>query len=242
MNTALLHRFNIVLVRPKDSRNLGATARAMTNMGFSRLTLVSPECSIDDEAYAVSVGCTVVLDTAKVVGSISEAVQGAGLVAGFTRRVGKHRPASRRLRESVPRWLRLAEKNEIALLFGPEDYGLSGEDLAFCQEVVRIDTADRFPSINLAQAVLLVCHEVFLAAREASPSPAARKLASAEEREALLESVFRALQRLEYFGGRDPAHAMNYFRQTFDRASLSSDDVRLWRGVFERVIKRLKES
>jgi tRNA/rRNA methyltransferase len=236
----ILKQVRIVLVRPKDPRNLGATARAMTNMGFSRLTLVSPECSINDEASAVSVGCTEVLEKARVVPGIAEAVKGAGLVVGFTRRVGKHRPASRSLRENASRWVQLADQNEIAFLFGPEDYGLTGDDLAFCQEAVRIPTAEKFPSINLAQAVMLVCYEVLLAASGTPRSAATPQLAPAEEREALLKSMFEALQRLEYFGGRDPTHSMTFFRQTFDRAGLSSDDVRLWRGVFERVIKRIK--
>jgi len=208
-------------------------------MGLSNLVLVAPRCSIDDDAYAVAVGCRDVLDASRTADSIPEAVRGCGLVVGMTRRGGKHRPVSRRLRGSATRWVDLARDNEIALVFGPEDHGLAGGELAHCRELVRIPTADAFPSINLAQAVILVCYEVFLASSGAPAAPGGKKLAAAEEREELLASMFRALEVLEYFGGRDPKHAMQYFRRTFDRAGLSSDDVRLWRGVFERVIRRL---
>jgi len=234
-----LEQFRIVLVRTKDPRNLGATARALTNMGLSRLVLVAPECAVDDDAYAVAVGCRGVLDVARIVGSIPEAVEGAGLVVGSTRRTGRYRRARSNLREAASRWVGFAAENEVALLFGPEDYGLSGEDLAHCQELVRIPTAERFPSINLAQSVMVVCYEVFLAARGPESAAAGRKLAPAEERDALLRSMLDALARLEYFGGRDPSHAMQFFRETFDRAGLTSDDVRLWRGVFERVRQRV---
>jgi len=239
VDTHLFDRFRIVLVRPKDSKNLGATARAMTNMCLSHLVLVAPRCEIDDDAYAVAVGCRAVLESARVVDTIPDAVRGCGLTVGMTRRGGRHRPVSRRIRSSAVRWAGLAAENEIALLFGPEESGLSGDELTHCRELVRIPTGDAFPSINLAQSVMIVAYEVFMAVTGGPTPPIPGRLASAEEREALLDSMFEALKQLEYFGGREPKYAMQYFRKTFDRAGLSPDDVRLWRGVFERVLRRV---
>jgi tRNA/rRNA methyltransferase len=236
----LLDRFRIVLVRPKDSRNLGMVSRAMMNMGFRHLVMVNPRCEINEESYMTAVGCREILDHARIVESILDGVRECSHVIGTTRRVGRGRSTTKALRPLAQKWIGLAKENEIAILFGPEDRGLSTEDLKICRDRVRIPTADPFPSLNLAQAVLIVSYEILSASQGEQMAPPHKKVAPMDEQERLFADMQKALEAIQYFGARNPDYSMQHFRDLFTRAAASSDDVRLWRGIFTRLIRRLK--
>src|SRR5690606_37863173 len=144
----------IVLVRTKESANVGAAARAMLNFGLSDLWLVAPRCRIDNRAYALASHAEEVLKTATTVDDLSEALAGRTLVAGTSARPRKaENYLVRSPREAAPQ---LGAGS--AVLFGPEDHGLSNDELTLCQLHVVIPTRD-FSSLNLAQAVLVVAYE-----------------------------------------------------------------------------------
>jgi tRNA/rRNA methyltransferase len=137
----------------------------------------------------------------------------------------------------VKSWVDEANDNTVALVFGPEDFGLSTEDLRLCTERIRLPTAERFPSLNLAQAVLLVSYEVYCASRGGPRGISKKKRASLEETSGLYSHMEEALIRTRYFGARNTEFAMRCFQDIFTRAALSPDEVRMWRGVFSRVIR-----
>ena len=232
-------RFRMVLVGTRNPRNLGTAVRAMANMGFSRLYLVNPQCDVDDDARAAAASCYPLLDSLKICPSIVEAIADCGFVIGTTRRSGRRRRVNVGVADRAGGWLEIAEANEVAILFGPEDFGLSSHDLDYCDERVQIPTAASDPSLNLAQSVLLICYEISQAEVSPQSHSKVRKLAPAGQREGMLSSMEDVLNRLEYFGTRNPEHAMAFFREMFLRATLSEEDVRMWRGVFARMLKRL---
>ncbi|MFQ5646824.1 MAG: RNA methyltransferase [bacterium] len=156
-----LNNIGIVLVRTQEPGNAGAACRAMRNTGISELILVSP---IDFQAKQnrwMACGSFDLLKNAETAGSLSEALSDKGLTVGFTRRTGSTRGPVITLRESLPEIAAAAEDNKVALVFGNEMNGLSNEELLQCQALVTIPCAPENPSLNLAQAVMVCCYELF---------------------------------------------------------------------------------
>jgi tRNA/rRNA methyltransferase len=163
----------VVLVRPREEGNVGAAARAMANMGLERLILVEPAAALGPTARAFAVGARQVLDGCSRVASLREAL------APFPRVVGTTSTRDRRQAAPLigPRELpeRLAADppgTPVALVFGPEVGGLTNEELACANLVVRIPCAPVQPTLNLAQAVLILAYELYQA-RLGDPGPAA---------------------------------------------------------------------
>ena len=155
---------HVVLVEPGDSLNVGAVARAMSNLGFANLHLVAPPRY--DAARAAISACwaTPLLAQARVHDDLGAALADMRHVVGFAAREGRHRPQQQLLHE----WAgRLAQQPPVrtALLFGPEDHGLTQEHISHCQWLVRIPSAAENPSFNLAQAVLLALYERYAICR-----------------------------------------------------------------------------
>src|SRR5262245_23164396 len=147
----------VVLVRPSRPRNVAAAARAMKNMGLHRLKIVSPPEGLRDaEARALAYGAWDVLDAAELPETLAAAVavaaSGRGDAPAWTPRQLAERAASR------------AGGGTLALVFGPEASGLSDAELRLCHEVVRIPSHEAQPSLNLAQAVLVLAYELFVGA------------------------------------------------------------------------------
>ena len=155
----------IVLVRPREEGNIGSVARAMANMGLERLILVEPAAQLGGVARGFGVGGWKILDTAVRLPTFTEAAASFGrLVATASRR---QRPL-RRHRILTPRQLPALltadlPGTETALVFGPEDSGLKREELEVCNPVVTIPCAPDQPTLNLAQAVLVLAYEIFVA-------------------------------------------------------------------------------
>lgn len=181
-----LENIAIVLLAPRVSENIGAAARAMCNMGIKQLLVVAPKDLVMEkvERMATHAAMEVVRDMA-LFDTLPEALAGFGWVVGTTARLGGDRqvlPSPGRLAQSL---IPISHENQVALLFGPEDRGLTNEDLRLCHELVNIPTAD-FSSLNLAQAVMVMCYELFKASREETKSHAPR-LATRHELDGMYE-------------------------------------------------------
>jgi TrmH family RNA methyltransferase len=168
---------SFVLVRPHYPENVGAAARAMKTMGFTRLLLVRPG-KMAEPGHVMAVKMAVksldVLQAAPVVASVSAALEGASYCYATTARRGVSGvlTARRAARDAVER---AARGERLAFVFGNEKTGLAEEDLQGASARVRIPMAADQPSINLGQAVQLIAYELFTAALEArertEPSP-----------------------------------------------------------------------
>jgi tRNA/rRNA methyltransferase len=223
----------IVLVRPRDPNNIGAVARAMANFGVPDLAVVAPHPPVWEEVRS-AVGAGSVLERARVVASLREAISDRVLIAGTTA------GTRRRLADVVgPRAFaaEVAERNAwagAALVFGNEKHGLSNEDLARCNRVVRIEASVLQPSLNLAQAVAICCYEASRARGEGPTPPAVRprraeSLARAGEVDALLDAVGATIasERGAGAGGRAAETLADLLR----RARATSRDVAFLHGL-----------
>lgn len=233
----MLDKIAIVLVEPREPGNIGAAARAMANMGLSRLVLVRPPDHRVADAFRMALAARPLLESAVVVDDLAAALAGFGYVAGTTRRQGagrRGRVTPRQLAAELPS---AAVANDIAILFGREDSGLTNEELQYCQRLVTIPSSEGFGSLNLAQSVLAIAYEIFLVA---DPSGSRGRAAMARRAPtADLEGCYAQMERvlldIGYLDPANPAHMMRVFRRLLGRAGPDEREVRALRGIFRQV-------
>jgi tRNA/rRNA methyltransferase len=232
---AALAGIRIVLVRPKGAANVGAAARAMKNMGLADLALVRPARGWRRGAV-MAVHARDLLDRARVADSIADAVADCHLVVGTTCRGGPYRAQAESPETLAPVILGRAAAGRVAILFGPEDHGLANEDLKPCQRLLTIDTSDEYSSLNLAQAVLLCCHELRRAALAGvQPMGEFAAAAPAAAVELLFERLQLALLRIGFLNRQNPDHIMFAIRRLLGRAGLDDAEVRILLGLARQI-------
>jgi tRNA/rRNA methyltransferase len=233
---SLLDRVAIVLVEPREPGNIGAAARAMANMGLGRLVLVRPPEFLVPGAFRMALAARPILEGAVVAADLAGALAGFGFVAGTTRRAGagrRGRVTPRALAAELPA---LAGANDVALLFGREESGLTNEELQYCQRLVTIPASAAFGSLNLAQSVLLLAYEIFLASETPVGEAAApRRRAPTADLEGLYGQMERVLLEIGYLHPENPARMMRVFRRLIGRAGPDEREVRALRGIFRQV-------
>lgn len=222
----------IVLVEPIYGGNVGSCARAMANMGIDALILVRPGDVFTKEAAWMATSAYPIIDKAKIYKNLSEAIANFQVTVGTTRRFGRFRKPDMTPKAMADILGPLTQNNRMALIFGSEDKGLSTEDLTLCQHIVSIPTSEKHPSLNLAQSVLLLCYELFLASipEEAGET---KKLASNESLEKFFELLYITVERISMFTKRKPASMMYILRKIFVRAALDERDVKMLIGIFK---------
>ena len=234
-----LSRVDVVLVRPARPANVAAACRALKNMGLRSLAIVgAPEGLATPEARALAYGAWDVLDGAVRMATLRDAVAGATLVAGTSGRARSEAWTPRRLAgEAAAR----AGGGRLAVVFGPEASGLTDAELAQCHVRVHIPAHPEHPSLNLAQAVLLVAYELRLAAASAGdggeggstpdPSPA-----PAGDLEAALDDLRRALLAIGYLSPANPDAVLSEWRALIARAGPTAREITLLRGLARQVL------
>jgi TrmH family RNA methyltransferase len=230
----LFKRIEIVLVRPLRSGNIGAAARAMKNMGFSRLVLVDPTNYRSSEAYQMAYGAKEILERARVVKTLAQAVSTASLVVGTTVRHHKGSDRLIPLPSLVPAILSYATRQKVAVVFGSERTGLTNDEIALCQRLVVIPTAPAFSSLNLAQAVMVVLYELWKGSVQEIRIPG-RKLALSRELEYFYQDLEQLLLGIGFIKGRQGRFILADLRRIFGRADLDSREVRILRGILRQV-------
>jgi tRNA/rRNA methyltransferase len=229
-----LNNLRIVLVRPRYSGNIGAVARAMRNMGIHDLALVDPAPLRREQADMMAVHARDVLDAMQIYPSLREAVGDCSFVVGTTCRSGLYRDDSVSPRALAPHIVALATANRVALVFGSEESGLANDDLRICHRLMTIPTDATYASLNLAQAVLLCCYEVFLAMQEET-TLSRRQLAVAEQQELMYEKLKQSLLKVGFLHKENPEHIMFAFRRILGRAGLEERDVRILLGMARQI-------
>ena len=156
----------IVLVGTTHPGNIGATARAMKNMGLSDLALVRPKFFPHEDAEARASGADDLLQSAQVVESLDEALADCSYVAGTSARSRTIGWPTMAPRECAERLVAESRQGCPAIVFGPEKSGLTNDDLDRCHTLLRIPTNPDFSSLNLAMAVQVLTYELRVAAME----------------------------------------------------------------------------
>jgi len=230
----MLSNIRVVLVEPRGSGNIGSVARAMKNMGLSDLAIVGKARTQSFWARAMAVHAREILAAVKRCTTLREAVADCGLVVGTTCRPGLYRSHARSPREVATEIVSAACEQKAALVFGPEDHGLSNRDLQYCQRLVTIPTHKEYPSLNVAQAVVICLYEIFLAAVEQVPKESIER-ASAEQIEQLFDRMRRALLNIGFLDPQNPDHLLLALRRLLGRAGLEERDVRILSGLFRQI-------
>jgi tRNA/rRNA methyltransferase len=234
MSQSGLQNITMILVRPKYPGNIGSVARAMNNMGLRELRLVSPQCRIDVEALRMARGGTHILEKARKYGSLGTALRGVRLVVGTSGKTGGNREQTFSPRILAPRLLAQALLQKVGILFGPEDTGLVDDDLLPCQMLMRIPTDPQARSINLAQAVMIIAYELFLAGLPRKPLRLPR-LAATEQLEAMYSQLEASLLEIGFLHPQNTRHMMFVLRRIFGRAGLEGPDVGVLRGIARQI-------
>jgi tRNA/rRNA methyltransferase len=229
-----LNNISVVLHRTRYPENIGAAARALCNMGIRQLVLADPQnCDMDRILKMATHAATDVVEDMAVYKDLKEALAPYNYVVGTTARLGGQRQMiytpSALARKLIP----ISKENRIAIVFGPEDRGLTNEDIRYCHMLVNIPTAD-FSSLNLAQAVMVMCYEIFNASLEEGPGFAPR-LAARHELDGMYDQLREILVRISYINPENPDYWMNYLRHFFTRLELRAKEVSIIRGICRQI-------
>jgi len=229
-----LQNIAIVLQGTRYPENIGAAARAMLNMGIEQLILVDPQnydlARINKMATHAA---SVVVERLEVYATLKEALAGFNYVVGTTARLGGQRKVVSSPAKLAPKLAPLSDQNRIAVLFGPEDRGLSNVDIRSCHTLVNIPTAE-FSSLNLAQAVMVTCYELFRFSLD-KPGEFAPRLANQHELEAMYDQLKDVLMRISFINSDNPDYFMNNLRHFFTRMQLRAKEVQIIRGICRQV-------
>ncbi len=226
-----LARVRVVLVRPRYGGNIGATCRAMANMGISELVLAAPCPFKMVEAKQMACWAGDILQARRETPTLAEALAGCGRVWGVTARGGLYRSHVRSPREWAPEILQIALANRVALVFGPEDDGLSNDDLELCNNLIRIPSSESYPALNLAQAVMVCLYEIFIASHTFISTQERTVEAPSELRERMFAAWRKALLEIGFMDTERDQHMMLGLRRILARAPLTEDDVAILMGM-----------
>jgi TrmH family RNA methyltransferase len=217
--------------------NAGSAARALKNLGFSRLVLVRPHFDRHDiEARRMAVDAADVVERAERCQDLDAALVGAGSVVGTSARTGKYRRPHYRLDLFSAELARLGAAGELAVVFGREDSGLTDRELDRCTHLVHLPAADAYPSFNLAQAVLLVAYELRRAFGSSLPAVPLAPPAGHEEREEMYRHLAQALLSIGFLQEDTVDSMMRRLRRLFGRATPTADEVTILRGVARQML------
>ena len=257
MSQTLLSRVRVILVEPAGPLNVGSIARIMKNMGLHQLVLVNPHCDpLSEQARLMAVHAVDILERVQQVGSLPEALQGCQRAIATTARTRTLPTQLESPRVALP-WL-LAENMTSAIIFGPEERGLSNLELNYAQRFVFIAANPDYPSLNLAQAVAVCAYELYQAdqqqvedsgfpSRQESQDLSEDNLASPPVTPTsldILEGYYQHLEavllQIEYLYPHTAAARMKKLRRIYNRASLSSPEVAMLRGILRKMELAMK--
>ena len=227
-----LHNVSIVLKGPKYAENIGAVARSCYNMGISEIIIVRDEYpEYDAMAKMATHNAKHLINNMTMCATLEEALAPFSFIIGTTARLGRKRTEEQTPRDVINEIFPLLPNNKIAFLFGPEDRGLTNDDLKYCQYTSSIPTAD-FSSLNLAQAVSIHCYELYYAIIEQTRADAAEpEYASSFQLEGMYGHMENALLKIDFLNEKSHAFWMRNIRQFLGRIRLTEKDANIIRGI-----------
>jgi len=237
-----LQHCRVVLIETHYPGNLGATARIMCNMGLRDLVLVSPVADrAAQNAKQMSTHGEPILNDARIVGDLSDAINDCFLVVGTSAKTG----GLFRLQnvgmpdEIMPRVVEILRQDRpAALLFGPEPTGLSNEVVTRCQYLIHIPTAGEYSSLNLAQAVAICLYELHKAWRatiQPGAAPPSSELASNETQELMFGQLRAALEEIHFLYGDKSDALMHAVRHLLGKAKLTEMETKILLGLVRQI-------
>ena len=240
---SVLENVRVVLYEPQDPINIGATVRAMKNMGVHRLRLVRPVAYDRYRLIGVAHDTHEIIEAIEHYDDLESAIADCVRVAGFTAR---RRAAKREIQtpsQAASDLLSFADKGNVAVVFGREDNGLPNDALDRAHIVVTIPTTHH-ASLNLAQAVLVALYELHVTAddatRELAPPRHSVNAPTASQLDLLFTDAHRALTEIAFFKTRNPEHVMRTLRSIIFRAVPDGREVDLLRAMSIEVLRTIE--
>ncbi len=231
-----------VLVDTTHPGNIGASARALKNMGLSSLVLVRPPSPPGAEALARASGAEDVLRGARIEESIEAAIADCGLVIGASARARNANFRVLEVREAAAEIVAAARTRPVAVLFGGERNGLSNEELARCHALLRIPVDTAYKSLNLGQAVQIVAYEILMATRgdtgAANDAPAPP--ATAKEMAALAAHLESVMTQVGFMHEGNAGQLGPRVQRLVSRAAPDDGEVRILRGLLAAIERRTR--
>lgn len=234
-----LARIRIVLCNTSHPGNIGSAARAMMTMNVSKLVLVNPERYPHAQARAQSSGAMAVLEGARVVSSLEEAVADCGWVVATSARPRHLGDEPLTPWSFAERALPITAEKPVALVFGAERTGLTNEELDRCHAVAMVPVNPKYSSLNLAQAVQIFCYELRrlaypevakVSSKADSPFYAPP---SAEEMERYYQHLEAVLLGTGFLDPQNPRALMRRLRQFYNRAQPDRNELNMLRGILK---------
>ena len=233
------NKFSFILVKPQLGENIGSSARALKNFGFSKLLITNPRDGWPNQkALATSVGAINILKRCEVFKETEDAIKKFNLIFSFSAR-------SRYLNKkhiSIIEFKNILKKNiglNIGLMFGSEASGLSNADISFSNYIVTIPTEDKFQSLNLSHSVLLVCYEISKLL-EKRKKKIKQKLSSASKKEMknLLKIIESKLENKSFFKPREKKSSMmTNINNLFYRFQANDKEIRILTSIISSLTK-----
>jgi TrmH family RNA methyltransferase len=235
MNESPLDNVVVVLVEPQDLVNIAGVVRAMKNMGIKQLRLVNPKEFDAWRIGGIAHRTHDILEKTEIHESLAGALSDIIFTVGTTARARTAHRNWVRPREIAPTIVARAAGGPVAILFGREDRGLGNEALDLCHAVVIVPTDPDYSSLNLAQAALLLCYEIFLASQaEIEPLPKGKRStrpATVEELENTYAALEQGLDRIEFFSARAPEAVLRTIRTVISRAEPDLQEAGILRAI-----------
>lgn len=222
----------IVLVGPLYGGNLGSVCRAMCNMGLSDLAVVTPHKNLDmNEAHKMACHSQHILKNMSVHNDLISAISDCTISIATSARRGLYRQHAVTPREIMPTVINETLNGKVAIVFGREDNGLTNDELTMCTNILNIPTATQNTSINLAQAVLICCYELFVASDQFEPQEEKSDPATMQMREMMFKLWRETLLDIGFMHEDKADHMMYGLRRILSRGQLSGDDVKILMGI-----------
>ena len=241
-STDLLNSVRVVLVGTTHPGNIGATARAMKNMGIVNLALVKPKDFPSNEAIYRSKAAKDVLESAQIYENLEDAVSDCELVIGTSAR-GRTVPwPVLSPKEAADRVAVHSENNKVAIVFGREDRGLTNQELGLCNLHVHIPTDPEYSSLNLAQAVQILVYEIRVSILKDQEYEEYWDvdLATNEQTERLIDHLDELMQEVEFYDVQNPRKLLLRVRRFYKRSRIDVMEANIFRGLFAAIQKKLK--
>ena len=231
-----LENIVIILADTRHAGNIGATARIMKNMGIKELVLVNPSHLLQLEGVRLASGAEDILENIEAFPTLQEAFGSLHHTFALTRRYRRIRRETISVREMIEKINSLSKNNRVGIVFGSEKFGLSNEQVRMCQEMVRIPTQKNFASTNLAQAVGIVCYELFMATGKGNDFKRYIPVTvNMKKREVFYQKLEETLKRIGFLNSPNPDRSMMSLRNVFNRAQMNDKDLNQLLGILKQI-------
>lgn len=233
-----LQNIKIILCETTHSGNIGSAARAMKTMGLTNLVLVSPKANLDDHALALASNARDIIEKATILDSLKEALNDVSIAIALTARKREFNYNLQTPKEIVSEILSTINDKFVAIVFGTEKNGLSIEQLELCNRLVTIPGNPEYSSLNLAQAVQIICYEIYSQYKpDLTHLKSTTNYAAISDTQRVLIHIDNILDKINFYKNKNITKRR--LQKILNKASLEKEEVDLIHGILNKIEQKL---